>query len=80
MTGQINLNEAVAYLRELMYMDRPELLREVPGLCEDKIKKTDLIVFAFERRFNTNARPPIRGGTGQSFNSLRFEEHALRKT
>lgn len=64
MSKLIDLDDAVTYLRELMVMSKPELLREFkhhPDLCGDKVKKADLVVFAFERKFNSKAKPPIRG-------------------
>ncbi len=60
-TKSISLDEAVVYLRELLYMDKTELLRET-GLLQrnaDKIKKTDIIILAFERKFDVNARLSI---------------------
>ena len=59
---QIDLDEAVAYLRELLIMNKQELLREVRSdLVSDKSKSKDILMLAFELKFDSYARPPVRG-------------------
>jgi len=55
----VNLDDAVAYLRELLFMDRTELLKAANfARVHDKLKKSDMIVYAFEKHFNVNAIDP----------------------
>lgn len=61
MSVTVNLDEAVTYLRELLSMDKQELNREAeysPN-SHDRMKKSEIMVFAFERKFNPKARPPV---------------------
>lgn len=53
----VNLNEAVTYLRELLYMNKDELDRET-DIDGRKIKKLDKILFAFERNFDPHTKLP----------------------
>lgn len=63
----IDLDDAVTYLRELLYLNKQELLREVRSYPDlDKAKRTDIIAFAFERKFDPNVRPPVRR-SGKAF-------------
>lgn len=60
---QISLDDAVTHLRELMVMSKDQLIRESKFVhdrlaANDKIKKSDIIVFAFERKFNSKAIDP----------------------
>lgn len=59
---QISLDDAVMYLRELMDMNKEQLLREARfahnRLAAEKVKKADMILFAFERKFNSKAVDP----------------------
>jgi len=56
----IELNEAVIYLRELLGMSKPELIREArfKRQPQEKMKKTDILLAAFERKFDANAIDP----------------------
>lgn len=55
----VNLNEAVVWIRELLYMNKTELFKtanlENPN---NRIKKSDVLLYAFERKFNQKARDP----------------------
>lgn len=66
MSITVNLDEAVAYLRELLSMNKEELNREAEYCpnSHDRMKKSEIMVFAFERKFNSKAKPPVtRTGT-----------------
>lgn len=71
---QIDLDEAVSYLREVLVMRKPELLRETGHLC-DQAKTTELIAFVFERKFNQRARPPVVTKRG-TYSRLAFGKRA----
>lgn len=62
---QVNLDEVVSYLRELLYMNRAQLLSEIGDTSKrfgDRSKKTDLIAFALEKKFDPKVRLPVIAG------------------
>lgn len=75
---QVNLDEVVTHLRELLYMNRAQLLGELgtmPDRFRDKVKKTELIAFVLEKKFDPKARPPIVAGqAGSALTFGRFTE------
>lgn len=60
MPKTVDLRDAVSYLRELLAMDKTRLLREVNFKHHpaEKLKKTDMIAYAFERRFDSKTEDP----------------------
>lgn len=65
---QVNLDEVVSYLRELLYMNKAQLLGELgtmPDGFRNKVKKSELIAFVLEKKFNPKVRVPgIAGQLG----------------
>lgn len=65
----VNLSDAVMYLRELLVMNKKQLHAEVrhhPDLC-GKVKNNDIIAYAFEHKFDPKTTPPTNK-TGRKFN------------
>lgn len=55
------MTEAIEYLREILAMTREELIREAnfaDRICGTNIKKNDVILYVFERKFNPEIRDP----------------------
>ncbi len=75
----VNLNEAVVWIRELLYMNKTELIRaanlKYPPQDVKKLKKSDVLLFAFERRFNPKARDPTDMSSGQQRTQIYFRKN-----
>lgn len=73
---EVNLNETVVWIRELLYMNKTELLQaaqlEYPD--DSKLKKSEILLFAFERKFNPKTRDP--SSESRTFRSIKFGSHS----
>lgn len=59
MSVTVDLDDATAYLRELLVMNREQLLQVANFVhMNDKIKKTEMMAYVFEKHFNSNAIDP----------------------
>ncbi len=56
----VNLEDAVVYLRELLAMNKTELAREANFAHQVRcpLKRPEMVIFAFERKFNSSAKDP----------------------
>ena len=58
---RVSLNEVVYYLRDIMAMSRPELIREAKftnKICGNRISKPDIMLYLLERKFNSDTPDP----------------------
>jgi len=78
---KVDLEEAIVYLRELLAMSRDELDQEAygrhsdPSLKAKDVTKKDVLLFAFDKKWNKDAKCPFermrqRKALLDPFNSL----------